>query len=156
MMRRWLVIVLALAVGGVSWSARTWAAEGKTPAGQAVFIKYRCRSCHTIEALGIEKKVAEGEEEEPTPKKKKPPDLSGVGLKHNAAWMTGWLLKKETIEGEHHMKKFRGTQKELATLTAWLETMKTKKAGKSEKATGADKASGAEKAEPADSVQKTE
>jgi mono/diheme cytochrome c family protein len=148
MMRKWLGLAMALAVGGMAWGTCSWAAEGKVPAGQAVFLKYRCRSCHSIEALGIEKKVAEGEEEEST--KKKPPDLSGVGLKHNAAWMTGWLLKKETIKDEHHMKKFRGTEKELAALTTWLETLKTKKAGKSEKTVKT------EKAEPADSVQNTE
>ena len=141
-MRRWLGLVLALTLGTTASGTWSWAAEAKTPPGQQIFTKHKCNSCHSIQAVGVEKKVVEGEEEETT--KKKPPDLSGVGLKHKPDWIQGWLLKKETMEGEHHIKKFRGTEKELATLAAWLGTLKTKKAGQSEKGAAADSAQKAE------------
>ena len=59
---------------------------------------------------------------------RKAPDLSGVGVKRNAAWIEGYLLKKEAIETRKHMKKFRGTDAELKTVAGWLEAMKDEKA----------------------------
>lgn len=92
--------------------------------GKAIFLAYKCNSCHTMQALGIARKKVEGEEEEG---KKKPPDLSSVGLERKAAWMQKFLLKQETIDGEHHRRKFKGTDQELQTLTTWLETQKAPK-----------------------------
>ena len=100
------------------------AAEPKEPEGKKLFLKYKCNSCHSIEAAGVVKKVDETEADEPATKKK-PPDLSGVGLTQKADWIALFLQKKEKLEGETHPKKFRGTDKELSTIAAWLETMKT-------------------------------
>lgn len=107
-------------------------AEGKESPGQALFLKYRCKACHTISALGIEKKSEPAEEGEKPEAgaKKKPPDLSGVGLEHKADWLERWLLKKEMKEGKTHRKKFRGTDAEAKTLALWLETLKTEPAAK--------------------------
>ena len=74
-----------------------------------------------------QKSVAEDAEAKEEKSDKKAPDLSGGGLERKAAWMSKYLMKTEAIKGEKHGRKFRGTEAELATLSAWLETQKTKK-----------------------------
>lgn len=115
----------------------------KSSPGQDVFMKYKCRSCHTVESQGIKKaeeeegaEKSEKTESEKTEKEKAPPDLSGVGLKHKGDWLTLFLQKKEKLDGKLHTKKFRGTDAELGKLVAWLETLKTEPAAKKEKSTG--------------------
>ncbi len=104
----------------------------KAPNGKPVFTKYKCSSCHSIEAQAIVKKADAADKAEPAEKaggtERKAPDLSGVGVKRNAAWIEGYLLKKEAIETRKHTKKFRGTDAELKTVAGWLETMKDDKA----------------------------
>ena len=128
-----LVAVALMAVGAHTEEAKKEAKQ-EIPAGQQVFLKYKCNSCHTLEAAKIAKVEIEEEEGEEVPESDtKPPDLSGTGKKHTAAWFEKWLTKKEMIEGERHPKKFRGTPEELKTVSAWLETFKVeaKKAKKS-------------------------
>lgn len=105
-------------------------AAAKGPDAKPTFLKYKCNSCHSIDAVQIAKKAVEGEETT----KLKPPDLSSVGLEKKADWIVLFLTKKEKLEGEFHPKKFRGTGSELKNLAAWLETMKAPKAEKAEKA----------------------
>ena len=123
-MKRWMVAVssgvVAVALSSVSWA-------GGPPDGKPVFTKYKCNSCHSIEAAGI-KKTAVGSAE--TTSKMKPPDLSDVGLKKKADWIALFMQKTEKLDGELHPKKFRGTASELKTLAAWLETMKTESVSK--------------------------
>ena len=87
--------------------------------GKDIFLKYKCNKCHTIESQGIQRdgKAPEG---------KQPPDLSGVGLKHDASWMQKWLLKEVEQNDKKHIKKFSGSDDELRTLTTWLATLKKK------------------------------
>jgi len=107
------------------------AVPDKAPDGKPIFTKFQCSSCHAIASQGIVKKAGPTKApEEPDAVKKAPPDLSGVGAKRNAVWIAAFLSKKEAIEGRKHMKKFRGTDAELATLAAWLETLKDEKAAK--------------------------
>jgi len=123
---------LALLMGIALSASGTATAVPAEPAGQKLFVKYRCQSCHSLKALKLEKKKVEAGEEEAAPaaaegaKKKEPPDLSGVGLERKAEWVEGWLLKKELIDGKKHRKKFMGTPAEAKTVAAWLATMKTK------------------------------
>jgi cytochrome c len=130
------VLLTALALGAIH--ATTLADQAAKPQdsdkskakqseGMAVFQKYKCRSCHSVEAQGIAKKEAEGETEKT---EKKPPDLSGVGLDKKADWFILFLQKKEKLEDTLHPKKFRGTDTELKKLAAWLETLQTKPAAK--------------------------
>jgi mono/diheme cytochrome c family protein len=105
----------------------------KKSAGQELFEKYKCQSCHSIATLGIEKKKAATEDAEEAAayktEKRTPPDLSAVGVSHKADWMAAFLMKKEkTKEGKLHTKKFKGTDEELKKVTAWLETLKDAKA----------------------------
>jgi mono/diheme cytochrome c family protein len=117
----------------------------KVPDGKPVFIKYKCGSCHTIESQGIGKKpaaaaaAAKAEEAKETPAQeaaeakpatRKPPDLSDVGSERDAKWIAAFMKKQEAIDGRKHMKLFRGTDTELATLAGWLETLKTEKPAK--------------------------
>src|SRR5262249_53887447 len=97
--------------------------------GKSIFLENRCNSCHTIQAQAITRKKVEGEDEDKEKDKKKPPDLSSVGLERKAPWMQKFLMKQETIDGEHHRKKFKGSEQDLQTLTAWLETLKAPKKG---------------------------
>lgn len=155
-MNRWVLGVLSVAVaaalGGVAW-----AGEAKDPQGKALFLKYRCSSCHSIEAAGVVKKAAADEAEEEATSKTKPPDLSGVGLKKKAAWIALFLQKKEKLEGDLHPKKFRGSEKDLQTIAAWIETLKTAKAGKvAGKASAAEAAGKVEKASAAEAAGKVD
>lgn len=97
-------------------------AQGGKPDGKTIFTDNKCQSCHTITALGVERKKSADDEKT----EKDPPDLSGVGIERNSAWMTKYLLKKESIKDEKHLKKFKGSEADLAVLTQWLETLKTK------------------------------
>jgi cytochrome c len=132
--RRMISTILAALVVtllcGVAFADQPAAADSKAKPseGQAVFAKYKCTSCHSIDAAGIKKKPVEGDEAET--EGVKPPDLSGVGVARDAAWMTKFLSKEEKIEGKVHPKKFRGTPSELQKVTAWLATMKDEAAAK--------------------------
>lgn len=137
---RLLAWAMAVLIGSALAAGTAKAAEEKTPAGQKLFLDYKCNSCHTVSALKIEKRKQSGDEEEEaeataqkTTKKKEPPDLSGAGLERKAAWIEGWLLKKELIDGKKHRKKFRGTAEEAKTVSAWLATLKTKDEAEGEK-----------------------
>jgi cytochrome c2 len=130
--KKWIAgpafLLLALAVCATSASAEA----GKDSKGQKIFVKYRCTGCHSIKGLGIEKKTAEGDEAaaEVAKSAHKPPDLSGIGLQHDAAWFAKWLQKKETVDGRMHKIKFRGPESELKTLTTWIASLKMDESGK--------------------------
>lgn len=87
------------------------------PPGKVIFKDSKCGTCHSITAQGIAKA---GEEK----KEKAAPDLSDVGTKHKADWISKYLLKKETLNDDKHLKKFKGTDEELETLSNWLATLK--------------------------------
>ena len=141
------------AAGGVSFAGE--AAPAADAPGKAIFIKSACNSCHTLAAQGIAKKPstsggeataakeaapAEGaaaKEDAATTEgaatgteKKKPPDLSAVGLERQADWIVKYLQKLETIKEKKHMKKFKGTDDELTQLAAWLASQKDAEAAK--------------------------
>jgi mono/diheme cytochrome c family protein len=124
-----LAALLALQAGAA-------AAEEKASPGKALFLANKCMACHTISTEGVEKSkaadaeaAAEGKSGEGA-SKKGPPDLSGVGLRHDAAWLGKYLLKLEAKDGKKHLKKFRGTDEELGVLSAWLASLKKEAAKK--------------------------
>lgn len=101
----------------------------------ALFKKGGCDTCHSISALKIakaEKKAGEAEaasdETSATPtgkKEKEAPDLSGVGLEHDAKWISGFINKTETTkDGAKHEKRYKGTEADRRTLAMWLATLK--------------------------------
>lgn len=124
----------------------------KVPDGKPVFVKYKCGSCHSIEAQGIKKKaVAEDAEASGA----SAPDLSGVGVERKADWIASFLTKKEKLDGKFHMKKFRGTDAELQKLSGWLATLKDADAAKKMKAVEGKNAA-SKTPEPAEHEEKSE
>lgn len=93
------------------------AEETKVKDEKSIFVKEKCAECHSMKALGIKKEVS-GESADDAP------DLSGVGTKRTAEWISKWLMKKEAIDGVKHEKKFKGNSEALDTLSKWLATMK--------------------------------
>lgn len=124
-MQKFVGMVVALLGVALFWAGAQTADKEKAPPGQEVFLQYKCNSCHSVEAQKIAVKKSEDEEDEADEDETEPPDLSGVGLEHDAAWMTGYLSKKEKLNDKLHRKKFRGKAPELKDLTAWLSTLKT-------------------------------
>ena len=118
--------------------------EAKIPEGQKLFLDNGCTSCHSMKGQGIEKKksaTTTAATEPPaasttpatpatpsTSTAHKPPDLSAAGLDHDKAWITKFLLKTETLHDKKHMKTWKGTDEQLATLTAWLADQKNAEA----------------------------
>lgn len=94
--------------------------------GKAIFMKQKCQQCHTVRAQGIGKAPGGGEEEKGEGGVA-PPDLSGAGDERDAKWMADYLMKKTSIDGRKHKKRFKGNAEELAAMTAWLETLKSAK-----------------------------
>ena len=90
------------------------------PPAKTIFKESKCGSCHSIKAQGIQK--GSGEEK----KEKAAPDLSDVGTKHKADWISKYLLKKETLNDDKNLKKFKGSDEDLETLSAWLASLKSK------------------------------
>jgi mono/diheme cytochrome c family protein len=88
--------------------------------GKAIYNQYKCSKCHAIQSEGIARAGSEKPEGG-----KEPPDLSGAGVKHDAGWISKWLLKEtENSNGKKHVKKFGGSDDELKTLANWLATLK--------------------------------
>lgn len=88
--------------------------------GKSLFLDNKCQQCHSVESLGI---TRNGE----APPGKLPPDLSGVGLRRTPDWISKWLMKEEkNTEGKKHLKKWKGSEEDLATISNWLATLKSK------------------------------
>jgi hypothetical protein len=93
------------------------AARSSPQGGADLFKQYKCNACHSVQAQGI---VRNGTSTTTTR------DLSQIGLRHDVAWLRGWLLKTTELDGRKHMKKFSGPDADLKTLTTWLSTLKSK------------------------------
>ena len=129
-MRKLFIIALVLSAFCVLLAAPALAGEVKKdearkpaiPAGQKVFTEAKCQMCHTVFAAGIGEPPAEDAEE--TEEASGPPDLSQVGAGTTAEWLSLFLQKKETLNDKKHMKKFKGSDEDLAALVDWLLTLK--------------------------------
>lgn len=145
MKRAWMT-AMGLAVA-VAFCGTARAEEAKEPAGKTLFLSQSCNTCHSISAAGIEKKAAKTEaaatekkeaapaaEKVATAPSHKPPDLSSVGLEQKPDWMAKFLKKEVAAkDGKKHMKLWKGTDADLATLTAWLGEQKAEKKAAEEK-----------------------
>lgn len=110
-MKRLMSIGVAILILGLSW---LMAQDDKdAEQGKIIFRENKCQSCHSIEAAGMKKKPNQ-----------KPPDLSAVGSEHEAAFLTAFLKKKETINERKHAVSFKGSDEELDTLVKWLVSLK--------------------------------
>ena len=114
------LVALPLLVGAFTVAApataRLAGGDAATAAGPQMFVTFKCSTCHAIASQGIEAKVKSD--------KMKGPDLSDVGSKHDAAWITGWLRHEQEQHGKKHKGQFKGSDEELKQLVAWLGTLK--------------------------------
>jgi cytochrome c5 len=118
-MKRNFGIVLLLSVTaltGIVSVARASAAAAGTPDPKAIFLAQKCNLCHSVASASIEH----------TMKSSKAPDLSGVGLERDAAWIQKFITRKEKLHGKDHQKMFSGSEAELKALSEWLAGMKEK------------------------------
>jgi mono/diheme cytochrome c family protein len=128
-LKMWKLSLSSLALGlmlPVLVANRVDAAE-VIPPGQKIFTDFKCAQCHSIDSLKIAKVKSDEKDEEATEeggKKQEPSDLSDAGKRHDAAFISKWLMKEEKIEGKKHKKKFKGNPDELKTLSDWLGTLK--------------------------------
>ncbi|MBI2569430.1 MAG: c-type cytochrome [Candidatus Schekmanbacteria bacterium] len=126
------VVAVALMASGLSVPA-TAAADDQ--AAIKLFQDKKCNRCHEVKVAGIVKAKAPKQEEEgeegdevvlKEEKKVDPPDLSGVGVKRDADYLTNWLQKRvANDDGRKHKKRFTGKPEELKTLVDWLLTLKS-------------------------------
>ncbi|MFL6293867.1 MAG: c-type cytochrome [Thermoanaerobaculia bacterium] len=118
-MKRNVAIVVLLsfvALVAVFSMARASDTPAGTPDPKAIFLAQKCNLCHSLAAASIER----------TMKSSKAPDLSGVGLERDAAWIGKFITKQEKLNGKPHQKMFSGSEAELKALTQWLAGMKQK------------------------------
>jgi len=150
-MNRWLRATLGVtAMAALCGTAL--ADEAKEPAGKTLFLSNNCNTCHTIEAQGIQRKSAEAAAKTTTAASHKVPDLSNIGTDTKPEFLTQFLKKEVTAkDGKKHMKLWKGTGADLATLVGWLGEQKAEKkadAGAKAATPAADKAATDEKAAP--------
>lgn len=81
------------------------------PAAKGLFTSNNCTACHGVSEQGI----AGGDTG---------PDLSHVGATRSATWIHEFLMHRETISGEVHMKTFKGTEADAETIAVWLASLK--------------------------------
>lgn len=112
-----MVVLLSIAaLTAIVSVARASDAAAGTPDPKAIFLAQKCNLCHSIAAASIEHTV----------KSSKAPDLSGVGLERDAAWIQKFITRKEKLHGKEHQKLFSGSEAELKALSEWLAGMKEK------------------------------
>lgn len=118
----------AAAVVGLAWLF-AFPAAASAGDGKKIFAEEGCATCHAVSAAGITvvgseeaKKELKGEKPGGT---KSPPDLSSVGVKHDADFLNKYLSKKAGIEGRKHNKRFKGSDADREALVAWLLTFKS-------------------------------
>jgi len=81
-----------------------------------LFETLKCNMCHSLERYEIEATV--------TKEEMLGPDLGDVGDRHDAEWIRKWLLQEVDKDGKNHKSKWKGTDKDLENLAAWLTTLK--------------------------------
>jgi cytochrome c2 len=116
-MKKILLSVALSVLVGATIGAASFNNLARNSDGKSIFKHKKCDKCHTVESQDIERSGAK-------PPGKLPPDLSGVGLKHDADWIKAWLLKEKEQNGKKHLKKWTGSDDDLDTISKWLADLK--------------------------------
>jgi cytochrome c oxidase subunit II len=96
----------ALLLGTVALRAQE---RDKRPApGEQVFVSQGCYGCHQVGKFG-------------TPIG---PDLSHIGTKYPASYLRRWLRDPESVRPTAHMPKLELSPEEIASLAAYLSSLK--------------------------------
>lgn len=106
-----LFVVMIVALYGFAFAG----ISSDEPEGQKIFVTLKCNTCHSINSCSI------------TTKAKKSSDLSSVGKNNNYEKISSYLLKKEKLNDKEHKPAFKGTEKDLETISKWLSTLKSEK-----------------------------
>lgn len=77
-------------------------------AAKAAFEKNKCGTCHFVGAFPTAKPATAKH------------DLGSVGIVRSSEWISGFLQKKEKLDGKFHIKTFAGTDAEREALSQWL------------------------------------
>jgi len=123
-MKKVIYYIFAISIAVVTYGFQSNLLPGEEPAGKKIFLASKCMACHSVESAEIILKK----------KNSKIPDLSMVGTRHNADFITKWIHKEETIDGVKHMYSYKGSDEDLKVLVDWLMSLSEKKADESPKA----------------------
>ena len=91
-------------------------ARADDAAAKKAFDANKCSNCHSIEKLGMARKIQS--------EKTAGPDLSKVGTTHDAAWIVKWCMREVEKDGKTHKSEYKGTKEDLQALADWLATFK--------------------------------
>ncbi len=105
-----------LATGALAMVFLTVAAKADD-AGQKAFEANKCSNCHSIDKLKMARKIQS--------EKTAGPDLSTVGDKHDAAWITKWCMREVEKDGKQHKSEYKGTKEDLQAIANWLASFKS-------------------------------
>jgi len=84
--------------------------------GGDLFVELKCVKCHTVTSQQIQT-TSEKDLSEVV-------DLSNVGSQYDEAFLLGFLKKEIALNDKKHKMKFKGDEVQLATIVAWLLTLK--------------------------------
>jgi cytochrome c2 len=109
-MRHILIATLGIAIlmGSVLSGRVVMGAEGSAEKGKEVYDAKKCGLCHTVDGSGG----------------KRGGDLSDVGDKRDAEWLTKYLKDPKALLPEAKMPVFKGSDEELQDLVAYLMSLK--------------------------------
>ena len=101
---------VALALIGLVGAAPAAAQSATSPVqeGERLFREHGCYGCHTVGKMGTP--IA--------------PDLSKVGAKHNAAYLTRWLKDPSSQRPTAHMPKLEMSDADATALAAFLSSLR--------------------------------
>jgi mono/diheme cytochrome c family protein len=92
-------------------------AQADDAAAQKAFEANKCSNCHSIDKVGIKRKIQS--------EKMAGPDLSTIGAQHDAAWIEQWLQRKvKAADGTTHKSEYKGTAEDMKAISAWLASLK--------------------------------
>lgn len=84
--------------------------------GKALFVEKKCNRCHTVESQQIE--TTKGDDDAP--------DMSNAGaMVPSAEWAKKFILREERKDGKKHKRPYKGSEKDLDLIVAWLMTLKS-------------------------------
>ena len=108
------IFILMIGIWMVVFSFGTRFANGEeelVEKGKQLYTQKKCGLCHTVDGSGG----------------KKGGDLSDVGSKRDAEWLTKYMRDPKSVIPEAKMPAFRGTDEELNALVAYLMSLKKAK-----------------------------
>jgi mono/diheme cytochrome c family protein len=102
------IIGTAILMGSAMSGSLARGEEGSAEKGKEVYSAHKCAICHTINGSGG----------------KMGGDLSDIGDKKDAEWLTKYVKDPKSLMPEAKMPAFKGSDEELQDLVAYLMSLK--------------------------------